>query len=202
MDNDHQTPLFLNGRKGLGKPFGADVLFQVTKGHRDVTEVPCCARQTSLGSVGFAPNREAFPSKVVPKMSGQKPQFRAYSFRENVLFCRCYPLARLLIISQLTPAMDAIENKENQPAKPINNEDEPLLRENPGRLVIFPIEYPDIWAFYEKAVASFWTVNEVDLSKDMKDWQSLADPERFFISRVLAFFAASDGIVNENLVER
>uniref|UniRef100_A0A0K2T5F8 Ribonucleosidediphosphate reductase subunit M2like [Takifugu rubripes] n=1 Tax=Lepeophtheirus salmonis TaxID=72036 RepID=A0A0K2T5F8_LEPSM len=81
--------------------------------------------------------------------------------------------------------------------------DEPLLRENPNRFVILPIEYFDIWNMYKKAVASFWTVEEVDLSKDLIDWEEkLNDEERYFISRVLAFFAASDGIVNENIVER
>lgn len=79
---------------------------------------------------------------------------------------------------------------------------EPLLRDNPRRFVIFPIQYPDIWQMYKKAEASFWTVEEVDLSKDMKDWDALKPSERHFISHVLAFFAASDGIVNENLVER
>lgn len=79
---------------------------------------------------------------------------------------------------------------------------EPLLRDNPRRFVVFPIEYPDIWKMYKKAEASFWTVEEVDLSKDMNDWNNLKDGERHFISHVLAFFAASDGIVNENLVER
>lgn len=79
---------------------------------------------------------------------------------------------------------------------------EPLLRENPRRFVIFPIQYHDIWAMYKKAEASFWTVEEVDLSHDQKDWDSLTDNERHFISHILAFFAASDGIVNENLVER
>lgn len=62
-----------------------------------------------------------------------------------------------------------------------------------------PIQYHDIWEFYKKAVASFWTVEEVDLAKDLTDWESLNDDERHFISYVLAFFAASDGIVNENL---
>lgn len=66
--------------------------------------------------------------------------------------------------------------------------------------MIFPLRYHDIWGFYKKAVASFWTVEEVDLGKDMVDWEKMEDKERFFISRVLAFFAASDGIVNENLV--
>lgn len=79
---------------------------------------------------------------------------------------------------------------------------EPLLRENPRRFVVFPIEYPDIWEKYKEAEGSFWTVGEVDLSKDLDDWKKLTDNERFFISHVLAFFAASDGIVNENLVER
>ena len=82
------------------------------------------------------------------------------------------------------------------------SEEEPLLKENPGRFVIFPIQYQDIFQMYKKAVASFWTVEEVDLSQDLKDWDSLKDGERHFISHVLAFFAASDGIVNENLVER
>jgi ribonucleoside-diphosphate reductase subunit M2 len=79
---------------------------------------------------------------------------------------------------------------------------EPLLRENPRRFVVFPIEYHDIWNMYKKAEASFWTVEEVDLSKDIKHWMNLNAEERHFISHVLAFFAASDGIVNENLVER
>ena len=110
-------------------------------------------------------------------------------------------------------------------------EEEPLLKENPRRFVIFPIQHHDIWQMYKKAEASFWTAEEVrtcagsrarqvtgrslqllimcsvlcsvvqvDLSKDLKHWESLKDEERYFISHVLAFFAASDGIVNENLV--
>ncbi|KAG8512401.1 Ribonucleoside-diphosphate reductase subunit M2, partial [Galemys pyrenaicus] len=79
---------------------------------------------------------------------------------------------------------------------------EPLLKENPRRFVIFPIQYHDIWQMYKKAEASFWTAEEVDLSKDIQHWEMLKPDERYFISHVLAFFAASDGIVNENLVER
>jgi len=79
---------------------------------------------------------------------------------------------------------------------------EPLLKDNPSRFVIFPIQYHDIFQMYKKAVASFWTVEEVDLSKDFADWEKLKTEEKHFISHVLAFFAASDGIVNENLVER
>ena len=82
------------------------------------------------------------------------------------------------------------------------NEDEPLLRENPQRFVILPIRYDDIWAMYKKAVASFWTAEEIDLASDLRDWEGLKDDEKHFIKHVLAFFAASDGIVNENLVER
>jgi ribonucleotide reductase beta subunit family protein with ferritin-like domain len=80
---------------------------------------------------------------------------------------------------------------------------EPLLSENPQRYVLFPIQNEAIWNMYKKAVASFWTVEEVDLQADLVDWRDkLTDNERLFISNVLAFFAASDGIVNENLVAR
>ncbi|TDN39681.1 ribonucleoside-diphosphate reductase [Hymenobacter sp. UV11] len=76
---------------------------------------------------------------------------------------------------------------------------EPLLAENPNRFVLFPIQNPQVWEFYKKAEASFWTAEEIDLSQDQKDWNNLNDNERHFIKHVLAFFAASDGIVNENL---
>lgn len=79
--------------------------------------------------------------------------------------------------------------------------EEPILKENKSRFVLFPIQHNDIWEFYKKAEASFWTAEEIDLSQDLKDWQNLNDGERHFISHVLAFFAASDGIVNENLAE-
>lgn len=80
---------------------------------------------------------------------------------------------------------------------------EPLLDENPQRFTLFPIRYQNIWQMYKRAEASFWTVEEVDLSQDMNDWNhKLNDDERYFIKHVLAFFASSDGIVNENLVER
>ncbi|OCT74932.1 ribonucleoside-diphosphate reductase subunit M2 B [Xenopus laevis] len=83
-----------------------------------------------------------------------------------------------------------------------SDEQEPFLRKNPQRFVIFPIHYPDIWKMYKKAQASFWTAEEVDLSKDLAHWEKLKSEEKNFISHILAFFAASDGIVNENLVER
>ncbi len=77
--------------------------------------------------------------------------------------------------------------------------EEPLLKENPNRFVLFPIQHHDVWNLYKKAEASFWTAEEIDLSKDSKDWEKLTGNEQHFISHVLAFFAASDGIVNENL---
>lgn len=77
---------------------------------------------------------------------------------------------------------------------------EPLLKPNTGRFVLFPIKHQEIWEMYKKAEASFWTTEEIDLSSDIQDWElRLNDDERHFIKHVLAFFAASDGIVNENL---
>jgi len=81
-----------------------------------------------------------------------------------------------------------------------NNNTEPLLEENRNRFVLFPIKQDDIWQMYKQSEASFWTAEEIDLTQDLKDWENLNDGERHFISHVLAFFAASDGIVNENLV--
>jgi ribonucleoside-diphosphate reductase beta chain len=79
---------------------------------------------------------------------------------------------------------------------------EPILEQGGNsRFVLFPIQHDDIWNYYKKAEASFWTAEEIDLSQDLKDWKSLSDGERHFVSHVLAFFAASDGIVNENLAE-
>ncbi|MGA0557340.1 ribonucleoside-diphosphate reductase small subunit [Larkinella sp. VNQ87] len=76
---------------------------------------------------------------------------------------------------------------------------EPILQEDPLRFVLFPIRHHDIWKMYKQHEASFWTAEEIDLSQDQRDWENLNDGERHFISHVLAFFAASDGIVNENL---
>ncbi|MBK7128098.1 MAG: ribonucleotide-diphosphate reductase subunit beta [Crocinitomicaceae bacterium] len=79
---------------------------------------------------------------------------------------------------------------------------EPILAKNNDRFVLFPIAHDDIWKFYKKAEASFWTAEEIDLAQDLVDWsEKLNDDERHFIKHVLAFFAASDGIVNENLAE-
>lgn len=79
---------------------------------------------------------------------------------------------------------------------------EPILIPNKNRFVLFPIEHQDIWEWYKKQEASFWTAEEIDLQQDVVDWNTkLNDDERYFIKHILAFFAASDGIVNENLAE-
>ncbi|HSQ84981.1 MAG TPA: ribonucleotide-diphosphate reductase subunit beta [Desulfobacterales bacterium] len=84
----------------------------------------------------------------------------------------------------------------------LNQNIEPILEDNPRRFVLFPIEHDDIWKFYKQSEASFWTAEEIDLHQDLTDWdKKLNDDERYFVKHVLAFFAASDGIVNENLAE-
>ena len=84
--------------------------------------------------------------------------------------------------------------KMNGPLAP-----EPLLQINPNCFVLLPIHHNDIWKMYKQAEASFWTAEEIDLTSDLQDWDNLSHNERHFVSHVLAFFAASDGIVNENL---
>ena len=76
---------------------------------------------------------------------------------------------------------------------------EPILTENKNRFVLYPIKYHQLWEAYKKAEASFWTAEEVDLNQDIKDWKKLTADEQYFITHILAFFAGSDGIVNENL---
>lgn len=79
---------------------------------------------------------------------------------------------------------------------------EPILQENKNRFVLFPIEHHDIWEMYKKQQACIWTAEEIDLAQDLNDWRNkLTDDERYFVKNILAFFAASDGIVNENLAE-
>ncbi|KAG2130950.1 ribonucleotide reductase small subunit, partial [Suillus bovinus] len=80
---------------------------------------------------------------------------------------------------------------------------EPLLKKTQNCFVLFPIQHPELWKMYKQAQACFWTAEEIDMAKDRRDWDKcLSDNEHHFISYVLTFFAASDGIVNENLVER
>lgn len=98
----------------------------------------------------------------------------------------------------VTPNLDEILPENT----PVQAEVEPILQENNDRFVLFPIQHNDIWEMYKLQQASFWTAEEIDLSSDIKDWEDkLNDNERYFIKHVLAFFAASDGIVNENLAE-
>ena len=89
--------------------------------------------------------------------------------------------------------------KDQPPVLSLNEADEPLLMENPRRFVLFPIEHPDVMAMAKKAIAVFWTAEEIDLTKDMKDWEKLDANTQHFIKHVLGFFAASDGILMENL---
>jgi len=101
-----------------------------------------------------------------------------------------------------TARSDSIFEPEARAESGFDPELEPLLRTNEQRFVLFPIQYHDIWNMYKKALASFWTADEIDLSQDMGHFEKLKPGERHFIKHVLAFFAASDGIVNENLIER
>ena len=82
------------------------------------------------------------------------------------------------------------------------NISEPLLAPDDNRFVMFPIKHQDIWEMYKKQIDCFWRPEEIDLSKDITHWDSLSDDEKFFISMILAFFAARDGIVLENLASR
>lgn len=106
-------------------------------------------------------------------------------------------------MAEVTP-----KNKETEVEEMLNTQSqsegqvEPILAENKDRFVLFPIEHNDIWKFYKQSEACFWTAEEIDLHADLVDWnEKLNDDERHFIKHVLAFFAASDGIVNENLAE-
>ena len=83
-----------------------------------------------------------------------------------------------------------MSNTESTVTTKPSYEDEPLLRENPQRFVLFPIQYPKVWEMYKKHEASFWSAEEIDLSQDTKDWNSLTDDEQHFLKHVLAFFAA------------
>jgi ribonucleoside-diphosphate reductase beta chain len=107
-------------------------------------------------------------------------------------------------ITEVDPTITGALPSEVREVKTVQelDKEEPILKENGGRFVLFPIQHNDIWEMYKKSEASFWTAEEIDLAQDMADWENkLNDNERFFIKNVLAFFAASDGIVNENLAE-
>jgi ribonucleotide reductase beta subunit family protein with ferritin-like domain len=99
------------------------------------------------------------------------------------------------------PALDLSGSAAPAPPAP-SVAKEPLLEATDDRFVIFPIRHADVWAKYKQHMAVFWTPEEIDLSKDMKDWEKLSDNERYFIKNILGFFAGSDGIVMENLAMR
>lgn len=98
----------------------------------------------------------------------------------------------VLILTCSDPSVDSVESVA-----------EPILRANMSRCILLPIAFSNLWDLYKQAEASFWTAEEIDLSKDVVQWRMvLSAGERFFISRVLAFFAASDWIVNEHIVQQ
>jgi ribonucleotide reductase beta subunit family protein with ferritin-like domain len=102
-------------------------------------------------------------------------------------------------------SMEKILNEKNNMTSSlakVDKESEPLLKENPQRFVLFPLQYKEVWKMYKQQVACFWTAEEIDLSQDLSDWERLNKDEKHFIKYVLAFFAASDGIVLENLAEQ
>ena len=112
-----------------------------------------------------------------------------------------------LLLKELASLKEQVkdyEGKEKEKEKEKENvESESILSAEEKRYVIFPIKYDDVWKMYKKAEANFWTAEELDLSKDLNDFnEKMNEGERYFVENVLAFFAASDGIVNENLVER
>lgn len=151
-------------------------------------------------SIQVTPSKKAASAIESLKMSDSPAKKLNFSSadKENVFM-------PIVGIPNIEDPEDALEDKTPTVAPTIKPEEayEPLLQENPQRFVLFPIKYHEIWQMYKKAEASFWTAEEIDLSKDIHDWNKrLNNDERFFISHVLAFFAASDGIVNENLVER
>ncbi|XP_075506761.1 ribonucleoside-diphosphate reductase small chain A [Primulina tabacum] len=92
--------------------------------------------------------------------------------------------------------------REWREQKEIEEEEEPILMKRSQRFCMFPVKYPQLWEMYKKAEASFWTAEEVDLSQDVQQWETLSESEKHFISHVLAFFATADGIVLENLAAR
>ncbi|NXX93655.1 RIR2 reductase, partial [Centropus bengalensis] len=160
---------------------------------------------------GMAPARSLSPMKklalsdkentVSPPASSRSPRPGAPRSPDRAPLSPQPPALNSARVLASKAARKIFQESDGKPVPP-GVEEEPLLRENPRRFVIFPIQYHDIWQMYKKAEASFWTAEEVDLSKDIQHWESLKPEEKYFISHVLAFFAASDGIVNENLVER
>ncbi|QUC22147.1 uncharacterized protein UV8b_06388 [Ustilaginoidea virens] len=159
-------------------------------------------------AVEITPSKQAASALNSFKMESpvKKLDFGA-SNKENMLDVAAFHALGKQVESEQKPDTEETEKESLTPSVApgikADEIDEPLLQENPQRFVLFPIKYHEIWQMYKKAEASFWTAEEIDLSKDLHDWNNrLNDDEKYFISHILAFFAASDGIVNENLVER
>jgi len=131
-------------------------------------------------------------SKASSKMSTQSPPLRKSRKSSNADL----PAPPPLVLPEAAVKNDDVNAPSAAP------EVEFLLKENPNRFVIFPIEHSDIWSKYKQHMSVFWIPEEIDLSKDMKDWVNLNDNERHFIKNILGFFAGSDGIVMENLASR
>ena len=118
-----------------------------------------------------------------------------------------YDVIKSSLMKTMSPSFSpalALESRVGQEPEALDlaADEEPMLKENPNRFVIFPIEHKDLWDMYKKHMAVFWTAEEIDLSKDMEYWNALTDNERHFIKYILGFFAGSDGIVMENLATR
>ena len=181
---------------------------------------------SSTADATFSQAASAIEGLKMGDSPAKKLNFEAAG-KENMPFDTAAPIVSDIVLKK--PIIEEVKTQEQKavvvaPTIKPEESDEPLLQENPQRFVLFPIKYHEvsvasstrnvlsastnislqkIWQMYKKAEASFWTAEEIDLSKDLHDWSNrLNDDERYFISHVLAFFAASDGIVNENLVER
>ncbi|KAK3669340.1 Ribonucleotide-diphosphate reductase (RNR), small subunit [Recurvomyces mirabilis] len=155
-------------------------------------------------SVQTTPSKKA--ASILENLKMESPAKRlcldAQADKENIVDAR-YESDEVAVPIKGIPELPEVPKEGESAVAKEGEEIEPILQENSQRFVLFPIKYHEIWQMYKKAEASFWTAEEIDLSKDLHDWNKrLNDDERFFISHVLAFFAASDGIVNENLLER
>ncbi|SCZ87394.1 BZ3500_MvSof-1268-A1-R1_Chr2-2g04860 [Microbotryum saponariae] len=144
------------------------------------------------------------PSPTPPRKRDGKGKGKEVGASEE----RLMELQRLSLEDQEREGVDRDQGEEGERDQERkltkkDDEDEPLLAASSSRFVLFPIQYHEIWAMYKQAQASFWSAEEIDLGNDLHDWHhKLNNDERYFIAHVLAFFAASDGVVNENLVER
>lgn len=140
-------------------------------------------------------------------MSELKLSFSGYSMLKKMEVAHETPVNTVIsaVTSPSLTAKKAVSQTVQMAAINLDSEDhfvEPILRENPHRFTLFPIAKPKLFAKYKQHLSVFWTVEEVDLAKDMKDWVKLSDNERYFIKNILGFFAGSDGIVQENLATR